>query len=160
MEGFDQFLLPYIISQLVAVTMLYFTWRNTKIGRILFSILFLYAGIYNMYIGFWTPEEYIGFSQFAVPFYKRFIEGWFSEYNYVLIPVIAACQLLIAVGMTLRSGWVTTACIGAIAFFAGITPLMYGSAFPFTLIAGAAVYLIIIKDDKSALFRKRHIYNR
>lgn len=154
MEGLEQYLIPYIVSQIVALMILIAAWKNTRIARMLFALVFLYAGCYNMYIGFVKPDEYLDFSRFALPFYKNFISGLFSQYNHIIIPVIATGQLLIAIGMVFKDWWVRWACIGAIAFLVSITPLMLGSAFPFTLIVSIAAYMILINDEHKYLWLK------
>ncbi|MCU0356733.1 MAG: hypothetical protein MUE95_04075 [Cyclobacteriaceae bacterium] len=152
MRGLDTFLLPYIASQIISVIILYVAFRNTRLARLLFALMFLYAGCYNMYIGFAKPDEYQGFAELALPLYRDFINGWFSSYNYLLIPLIALGQLGIGLGMVLQDQWVQLACIGAIIFLLSIAPLMVGSAFPFSLTVSFALLLILRNDDMNVLW--------
>ncbi len=152
MRGLDTFLLPYIASQIISVIFLYVAFRNTRLARLLFALMFLYAGCYNMYIGFAKPDEYQGFAELALPLYHDFINGWFSSYNYLLIPLIALGQLGIGLGMVLQDQWVQLACIGAIIFLLSIAPLMVGSAFPFSLTVSFALLLILRNDDMNVLW--------
>ena len=108
---------------------------------------------YNMYIGFIRPDEYLGFADMAIPLYRDFINGWFSNFNYILIPLIATGQLAIAVGMVLNDNWVRLACMGSIIFLLSIAPLMVGSAFPFSITVSAAALLILRNDDMNLLWR-------
>lgn len=151
MKGLDLYLLPYLISQVISLLILLAAWKNTRLGRILFAVLFFYAGIYNMYIGFTKPNEYLGFANLALPFYRDFINGWFSRHHHIIIPLIAAGQLLIAAGMMWKNGWVKWACAGAIAFLLSIAPLMVGSAFPFSITVSVAAILILKNDDKKTI---------
>jgi uncharacterized membrane protein YphA (DoxX/SURF4 family) len=155
MNGLDQFLIPYIGSQVVSLVVLYAAWKNTRLARLLFAVMFLYAGSYNMYIGFAKPDEYLGFAELAVPLYRDFINGWFSYNNYVLIPMIATGQLAVAVGMVLNEAWVKLACLGAIVFLLSIAPLMVGSAFPFSITVSVAAYLIMRNDDLGFLWMQQ-----
>lgn len=154
MRNLDLFLLPYIISQCVALFILLLAWKKTHWGRMVFAMLFMYAGIYNMYIGFEKPDDYLGFADYALPFYRDFINGWFKHNNHIAIPIIATGQLMVATGMLLRGWWVKWACIGAIVFLISIIPLMVGSAFPFPIIVSFAAWLILKRDDREYLWKK------
>ena len=143
MKGLDQYLVPYIISQIVGIGVLIAATLNIRLTRILFSVIFLYAACYNMYIGLIKPDTYLGFSELAIPLYRDFINGWFSQNNHIVIPIIAIGQLLISIGMILKGRWVVIACIGTIIFLLSISPLMVGSAFPFSIPVSIAVLLIL-----------------
>jgi hypothetical protein len=153
MKGLDNFLIPYIASQVISIIVLYVAWKNTRLARLIFTLMFLYAGCYNMYIGFMKPDEYLGFADTAIPLYRDFINGWFSNFNYILIPLIATGQLAIAVGMILNDNWVRLACMGSIIFLLSIAPLMVGSAFPFSITVSAAALLILRNDDINVLWK-------
>lgn len=154
MNGLNEFLVPYLVSQVVALGFLWAASKNTRLARLLFFLLFLWAAGINGYLGFTNPDSYLGNAPLALPFYRRFILGWFSRYNHLLIPAIAFGQLLIAIGMLLQGWWVRWACIGVMIFLAAIIPLMVGSAFPFSLIAGAAAWLVYRRDSKRLLWQK------
>lgn len=153
MKGLDDYLIPYLISQGVSIAILLAAWKNTRLARLLFSIMFLYAGFYNLTLGFRKPDEYLGFAELAIPIYRDFINGWFSRHNHIVIPVIASGQLAIGVSMVLQGIWVKLACLGAIAFLLSIAPLMVGSAFPFSLTVSAAAILIWRNDKKNFLWK-------
>ena len=153
MKGLENFLIPYIASQLISIIVFYVAWKNTRLARLIFTLMFLYAGCCNMYIGFMKPDEYLGFADMAIPLYRDFINGWFSNFNYILIPLIATGQLAIAVGMILNDNWVRLACMGSIIFLLSIAPLMVGSAFPFSITVSAAALLILRNDDMNVLWK-------
>lgn len=156
MKGLDEFLVPYTISQIVAIAILITAVKSTKWARALFAALFLWASCTNMYLGIAAPDTYLDYAKFALPFYRDFINGWFSHYNQIIIPIIATGQLLIAVGMLLKGWWVKWACIGSIIFLLSISPLMVASAFPFSLIVSAAALLILKKDNLNPWWGKGH----
>jgi hypothetical protein len=87
--------------------------------------------------------------------YQDFINGWFSHYNYIIIPLIAVGQFFIAIGMLLHSWWVKLACIGSVIFLLSISPLMVGSAFPFSITVSIASILILLNDDKNYAWKKQ-----
>ena len=154
MKGLEQYLLPYIISQLVALGILLAAYTNVRLARLLFALLFLYASVFNMRLGLRNPDAYLDYASMALPFYRKFIQGPFSQVNHLMVPLIAVGQLCIGVGMVLREWWVNWACMGAIVFLLAITPLMVGSGFPFTIIVAFAAGRILRRDQKAYLWQK------
>lgn len=152
MKGLQEYLTPYLISQAASLIFLFAAWKNTRLARWLFAALFLWASGTNMYLGITSPDSYLGNADLALPFYRDFINGWFSRYNHILIPLIAFGQFLIAIGMLLKGWWVKWACIGAIGFLLSIAPLMVGSAFPFSITVSMAALLILKKDSRERLW--------
>ena len=155
MSGLGEFLVPYLISQVASVIILIVAWKKTKWARVLFALLFFWAAGTNMYIGITSPDTYQEYADLAIPAYRDFINGWFRHYNYIIIPLIAIGQFLIASGMLLRGWWVNAACIGAIIFLLSIAPLMVGAAFPFSITVSIAAWLILLNDDKRYVWKKQ-----
>ena len=155
MSSLDEFLIPYIISQVASITILIVAWKKTKWGRVLFAVLFFWAAGTNMYLGITKPDTYQRYADLAIPIYRDFINGWFSHYNYIVIPCIAVGQFLIASGMLIKGWWLNTACIGAIIFLLSIAPLLVGAAFPFSITVAAAAWLIFLNDDKNYIWKKQ-----
>jgi hypothetical protein len=155
MEGLQEYLMPYIISQAASLIMLIAALKRTRWARWLFSMLFLWASATNMYIGLTDPDSYLDNARFAIPLYQDFINGWFSHYNHIIIPLIAVGQFFIAAGMILNGWRVKLACIGSIIFLLSIAPLMVGSAFPFSITVSIAAVLILINDDKNYAWKRQ-----
>jgi hypothetical protein len=153
MYGLHQYLVPYLVSQVVAIILLLIAFRNTRLARLIVAVLFIAASAANMYTGLIKPDSYLDYGWMAVPLYRDFINGWFSHYIQIIVPVIAIGQLLIGVGMLLKGWWVRWACFGAIIFLLSIAPLLVGSAFPFSLIASWAVLLVLKRDKKTYLWQ-------
>lgn len=154
MNDLDEFLIPYVISQVASIIVLIVAWKRTKWARVLFALLFLWASGTNMYIGITKPGTYQEYADLAIPAYEDFINGWFSHYNYIVIPLIAVGQFLIALGMLLKGWWVKVACAGVIIFLLSIAPLMVGAAFPFSITVSIAAWLILLNDDKNYIWKK------
>ena len=154
-EHIKQFWQPYLISQVASLIILIVAWKNTRVARGLFALLFLWASITNTYTIFHTPHVYLTYADMALPFYRDFINGWFSRHHQVVVPLIAAGQLLIATGMFLKGWWVKWACIGAIIFLLSIAPLMVGAGFPFSLTVSLAAWLVMVYDDRNYLWKRR-----
>jgi hypothetical protein len=155
MKDLGEYLIPYLISQVASIIILIVAWKKTKWARVLFALLFFWAAGTNMYIGITKPDTYQLYADLAIPVYRDFINGWFSQYNYIVIPLIAVGQFLIALGMLLRGWWITAACLGAIIFLLSIAPLMVGAAFPFSITVSIAAWVILLNDDKSYIWQKQ-----
>ena len=158
MKGLNEYIIPYSISQVVSIIILIVAWKKTRWARVLFALLFFWAAGTNMYFGITKPDIYQQYADMAVPLYRDFINGWFSHYNYEVIPMIAIGQFFIALGMLLKGWWVKGACLGSIIFLLGIAPLMVGSAFPFSITVSIAAFLILKKDDKNYLWEKKSAF--
>lgn len=156
LQGLDDYLVPYIIVQFVGIGFLATANWNTRLARLLFSILFLYAAFINLQLGLKNPDVYLEYGEMALPFYRDFIQGWFSKYNHIMVPAIAFGQFLIGIGMLLQGWWVRWACTGVILFLMAIAPLMVGSGFPFSLVASIAAWLILQNDEKYVLWHNPH----
>jgi len=155
MEGLKEYLWPYLISQGVSLIILIAAWKKNRWARWLFALLFFWASATNMYIGLTKPDTYLSYAEMAIPLYQDFINGWFSHYNHIIIPLIAIGQLLIAIGMLLRDWWVKLACIGSIIFLISIAPLMVGAGFPFSITVSIAAMFILINDDRNYIWKKQ-----
>ncbi|MDB5021695.1 MAG: hypothetical protein JWQ28_2822 [Pedobacter sp.] len=153
MKELEQFIVPYLISQAVAIGFLFAAGKSTRLARLLFSVLFVAASALNMYLGLTSPNSYLVYAKMAVPLYRNIINGWFCHYNQFIIPVIAFGQFAIGVGMLLKGWWLKLACLGTIIFLLSIAPLMTGSAFPFSLILSWAAWLVLKKGKNDYLWQ-------
>ena len=158
MNGFinTTYLIAYITANLVALLLLVTAILRPKLSRLGFVLLFAWAAGVNFLTVFSTPNVYLEYSTMSFTFYHNFIQGWFAANIVPVVTLIAIGQVLIALGMLLNGWWVKLACIGAILFFLGITPLWMGSAFPFSLIGIIAVIVIWAKDDMNFLWKFQH----
>ncbi len=155
MNGLDHNLIPYLISQLASLVMLIVAWKRTRWARWLFALLFIWASSANMYFGLKNPDIYLEYADMAIPLYRDFIKGWFSYYNYIIVPLIAVAQFLIAISILLKGIWVKLACLGIIIFLLSIAPLLVGAAFPFSITVSIAAYLIYKNDDKNYAWKRQ-----
>ncbi len=139
--GHNTFIIPYLASNLVAVMLLFLCWKKPRPGRIVFSFIFLAAGIFNLYSARTTPEAYTMFAEGAfLPFYKSFINGVFRDHARLLITLIAAGQMIIALLLFTPRRIIQKIGIGGgVLFFLAIAPLGVGSAFPATIIMALAL---------------------
>ncbi len=154
MELLKEFIIPWSISNVIAILLLVIAYKRTKLARLLFALLFSWACWLNFTTANNNPDDYLNYAAIT-PFslYADFINGWFKEHITIMVSLISIGQGLIAIGMILKGWFVRLAGIGAIIFFLGITPLGIGSAFPFTIITIVAIYFILKKDDLNYLWK-------
>jgi hypothetical protein len=149
----------YIASNIAGLILLWVAYKNTKLARLLFAILFAWASWVNLTTARANPEVYLEYSKTSVEIYAEFINGWFRENVSTFVTLIAIGQGLIALGMVLFGRWTLLAAIGAIAFLMAIAPLGLYAAFPFSITVSIAAFLIIKRDDRqflgTVLTRKR-----
>ena len=157
------YLIGYIISNVFAILLLIAAIKRPKLARLLFFLLFAWAFGMNYYVSHNRPEAYLEYADEALPFYKSFINGWFSDNITEMVSLIAFGQATIAAGMLLKGWWVKLASIGAIIFLMAIAPLGLYAGFPFSIIASIAAIFILKKDDLNFLWKFRsgrnHLYS-
>lgn len=137
-------IISYILTNGIAVIFVFLSWRNPKVGRVLFFILFLLAVCLNVYTASQNAGMYQYFAELAwSDIYGQFITGWFKNNASWFVIAIAICQLFIAISMWLKGSLLKLGALGAIFFFISIAPLGFGSAFPASLIMAFAMFFIL-----------------
>ena len=153
------YLIPYIISNIVALVLLYCSSLWPRVSRLIFLLLFGWAGWTNWTTAMSTPQVYEDYANLAfLDLYTDFIRGWFSGHIVEVVGLIAIGQVLIALAMALK-GWAFKAgAIGAIIFLVGIGPLGVGSAFPCTLIMAIAMGMLL-PNTKGYLWEVKPVHH-
>lgn len=143
-----------IISNIVALFMLFLSWKKVGIARLLFLVLFTWAGITNITTALKNPHVYLEYADFAlIGFYKDFIRGFFSKHITVLVIAIAICQLLTAISMLLK-GWIfKLGCVAGMIFLLSILPLGLGSGSPSPLIWAIGLFVLFRKTENRFLWQ-------
>lgn len=155
MKGLENqtYLAAYIISNIVALLILWAAWKQTRIARLLFFLIFAWASWTNLTTALRNPQFYIEYADLSfLNVYKQFIRGWFSLHITEMVSFIAICQALIAFSMLLKGLILRIGIIGAIIFLLAIAPLGVGAAFPFSIIASFAFYLILRNSPNDFLW--------
>jgi hypothetical protein len=149
MKGLENpdYLLMFIVSNIVGLFILWAGYKNPKLARFIFFLLFGWACWINYSLAHNNPEAYLNYATISTGWYADFINGWFSQNITFVVTATAIGQGLIALGMLLKGWWVRMACIGVIIFLIGIAPLGVGSAFPFSVTVGLASYFILRRDN-------------
>jgi len=149
------YVVPYVVSNLVGFAMLPLAFYKPRYARILFMLLFAGASCFNLYTAVQNPDAYLMYSETSIPIYQSFINGWFSRHISMVVSIIAIGQALIAIGLLLRGFVVKLSLSGIIIFLLAIAPLGIGSGFPFSLTASLSAYWVIRKDSCTYLWKGR-----
>src|SRR6476620_3300143 len=126
MNGLENstYVVMLLVSNLVALILLLAAWKYPRLARLLFSILFMWAGWMNWITVLNDPTSYLNYADLAIlNFYSAFINGWFREHTLLVVGLIATCQILISIGMQARGKLFRVTAGGAIVFFLAILPL-------------------------------------
>jgi hypothetical protein len=124
-----------------------------KIARLLFSVLFVGAGMWNLFASLTMRTFYVEtYGDVATPPYAAFIKGPFASNPALFVVPIAVEQLAIGILATGSGTWVRLAMMGAMAFLLAIAPMGVGSAFPFSIFGILAASLLFRKRFDSSLF--------
>jgi hypothetical protein len=142
----------YVGSNIFALLLVVIAAAWPKVARVLFSVLFLGAGVWNLFASFTMPAFYVAtYGHLATPPYAAFIFGPFAANPALFVVPIALGQLTIGV-LAMGTGMrVRLAMIGVTAFMIGLAPLGVGGAFPFSLFAIVAAYLVFRTPFQASL---------
>jgi hypothetical protein len=159
MDALKQYLLPYIISNVLFVLCLVAASKRPMWARIFLAIVFLWASYTNFRFAFSNPEVYLEYASLTpLPYYRDFINGYFSQHIRLFVSVAAAGEFFIFIGLVLNKGWVKMACAGGIIFGLAISPLGVGSAFPATVLMAMAFGVLLKKSPHNYIWHLRQ-YN-
>lgn len=107
MEALREWLIPYIISNIVFALSIVAAIKRPMWARIFLAGFFLWAAYINSTLAIRSPETYLTYATLdALPIYSQFINGFFAEHITVFVVGIAVGQLLIALGLMLNKFWV------------------------------------------------------
>lgn len=140
-------LTPFIISNAVALAILWFSLENKAVAKKMISILFVVAGFFNLYMAFQNPAAYCNFADMAThEWLKTFIRGLFAEYTTTIVSAISIAQVYIGISIMKTGRRFMTGCIGGIIFGLAIAPLGVGSAFPSSLVLSIAFLVLLVSQ--------------
>lgn len=151
----QSYFIIYLMFNLVGILFLLAGIKYPKTARLMFVLLFVWAGWVNYTTAHNNPAAYLNYAETSAGIYRSFITGWFSRHITIVVSMIAIGQWLIALGMLLNDRWVKLACIGAIVFLLAITPLGVGSAFPFSISVSLAAFFVVRSNARDYLWKYR-----
>lgn len=134
--------IPYITTHVVTFLLIFICYKWPKVGKIAWGIIFILAGILNIYEGISNPETYVEYGQNAVGLYQKFIYGIFSSYTSLIVSLIALGQILVGAFLFFKGKPFLLGILGGIIFLVAISPLGLGSAFPSTLLMSISMILL------------------
>lgn len=141
--------IPYIITHCLTFLLIFICYKWPKTGKAAWGIIFVAAGIFNLYTVNSNPQAYIDYSQYAVGPYQKFISGIFSSYTSVFVSLIALGQILVGIFLLSKKRFFLWGIVGGIIFFIAISPLGIGSAFPSTLFMAISLIILYLRQKKA-----------
>ncbi|MEZ4968049.1 MAG: hypothetical protein R2791_22600 [Saprospiraceae bacterium] len=148
------FWIAYAASNAVALLLLIAARYYPRLARFLYFLLFAWASWINTKTALYNPADYLNYSAYAVSFYRDFIDGWFAQHVTPMVLFIASGQALIALSMWAKGFLFRLGCIGGMLFLLGIAPLGVAAAFPFSLIAGAGLWVLMRRSGDRWLWER------
>lgn len=140
--------LPYVITNIVAILLIIVCYKWPKIGKIAWGIIFILAGIFNIFMVVKDPQSYLVYRDNAVDFYNFFIDGVFSSFTIFIVSLIGTGQILVGIFLFRKGKLYLLGILGGIIFLVAIAPLGIGSAFPSTLLMAISLVLLYIQYKK------------
>jgi len=141
--------LPYAITHAFSFLLIFICYKWPKIGKVVWGIIFVFAALFNMYLGNSNPQKYVEYGQNAVGLYQKFIYGLFSSYTSLFVSLIALGQILVGIFLLMKRKLFLLGILGGIIFLIAISPLGIGSAFPSTLLMAFSLVLLYIWYKKT-----------
>lgn len=149
------YLVPYLISNVVAVAILALAFWRPRVVRWIWVAIFLWAAAVNTLTVTREPWVYLVYGALTPSdAYRGFIEGWFRGHIPEMVLSIAAGQFTIAI-LLARADRAPRhlGVLGATVFLLAIAPLGIGSGFPFSLTAIAS---LLVMEWRMAACMRRH----
>jgi hypothetical protein len=139
---------PYVITHVITFIMIIICYKWPKIGKVAWGIIFILAGIFNIFTVIKDPQAYLSYRDHAVDFYKFFIDGVFNSFTIFIVSLIGAGQILVGIFLLRKGKVFFLGILGGITFFIAIAPLGIGSAFPSTLLMAFSLVLLFFRLKK------------
>lgn len=141
--------IPYVITHVITFILIFICYKWPKIGKAAWGVIFMLAGIFNIYSATSNPQAYVSYSQGAVGLYQDFINGIFSSYTLLFVTSIASGQILVGILLLMKRTFFLLGILGGIIFLVAISPLGIGSAFPSTLFMSISLVLLYLRYKKT-----------
>ena len=145
----QEYWLPYTVSQVITLFLIFICYKWPKIGKVAWGIIFILAGIFNIYTGISDPQAYVDYGSSAIGLYKKFIYGVFSSYTSLIVSLIALGQILVGIFLLMKRTLFLLGILGGIIFLVAISPLGIGSGFPATLLMAFSLVLLYVRYKKA-----------
>jgi hypothetical protein len=140
---------PYIITHVLTFVLIFLCYKWPKIGKAVWGIIFILAGIFNIFMVNKNPQAYLDYRAHAADFYKFFIDGVFSSFTIFIVSLIGTGQILVGIFLLRKGKLFLLGILGGIVFLIAIAPLGVGSVFPSTLLMASSLILLYIRQKKA-----------
>ena len=140
---------PYAVTHVLTFLMIIICYKWPKAGKVAWGIIFMLAGIFNIFTVIRDPQAYLSYRDHAVDFYRFFIDGVFSSFTVFIVSLIGAGQILVGIFLLRKGKFFALGILGGIVFLIAIAPLGIGSAFPSTLLMAFSLVLLHIRYKKA-----------
>jgi hypothetical protein len=144
-----EYFFPYVITHLIAILLIVICYKRPNTGKVAWGIIFILAGIFNIFMVIRNPYAYLSYRDHAVEFYKFFIDGVFSSFTIFIVSLIGAGQILVGFFLLRKGKLFLLGILGGIVFLIAIAPLGIGSAFPSTLLMALSLMILYIRYKKT-----------
>lgn len=141
--------IPYVVTHGLTFVLIFICYKWPKIGKVAWGIIFILAGIFNIFTGNSNPQAYVDYGQHAVGLYQKFIYGLFSSYTSLIVSLIASGQILVGIFLFMKRTLFLLGILGGILFLIAISPLGIGSAFPSTLLMAISMILLYSRHKRA-----------
>ena len=131
-------LIPYLLTNAIALVLVFLAFKRRRLTRLIFILIFLLAGLFNIFTIIAQPELFNYYADKAfLDIYRNFISGYFSQHIQEIVASIGLGQIIVATLLSAGGRWVHLGVIGGVIFFIALIPLGVSAAFP-------AMFLFII----------------
>ena len=141
-------LIPYLLTNAIALALVYLAFKRHRLTRLIFILIFLLAGLFNIYTVLAQPEFFNHYADKAfLDIYRSFISGYFSQHIREVVESIGLGQIIVALLLSAGGRWLHLGVIGGAIFFIALIPLGVSAAFPAMLFFILALLLMQYRID-------------
>jgi hypothetical protein len=141
--------IPVAVTNLIALVLIFICYRWPKVGKVVWGIIFILAGVFNIVNVIRDPQVYLTFGDHAADFYKFFIDGVFHSFTMFIVSLIGAAQIVVGLFLLRKGNLFFLGILGGIIFLVAIAPLGIGSAFPATLLMAISLITLYLRYKKA-----------
>ncbi len=136
-------LIPYLLTNAIALVLVFLAFKRHRLTRLIFILIFLLAGLFNIYTILTNPEFFNHYADKAfLDIYRSFISGYFSQHIQQVVALIGLGQIIVAALLSAGGRLVHLGVFGGIIFFIALIPLGVSAAFPAMLLYILALLLM------------------
>lgn len=144
-------LIPYTLSNAVGLLLLAGSFSRPNLVRGVLGVGFVGACAANLNLALSDAHAYTVYATYAWPGYREFINGPFAQNPALFVVPIAVGQLAVGLAALTRGAMAKLGLAGMIVFLLAIAPLGYYSGFPFSLVVGAGLVVLLRREYPTSI---------